>query len=198
MTDVIRRMAHLYAQMGFYVIIPDMFHGERPKHPRAALEQVKKLGNDGYFAINAALTVLETHHMCNAQVAAVGVGMGGSLAYEAAIKRNDLEAAVSFYGFPQQYLGQFHLSNTPIMGVYGTEDTIIKPVVVKRLQKELGTTPLAAQHQIATINGVGHDFIVDNPTDEQRRYISVAWQTALDFIETHIKPPENPNKRRPV
>jgi len=197
-TDIIRRMAHLYAQMGFYVIIPDLFRGSRPKTYTRAMEEVQKLDDNGFFAIDAVLSVLETHHMCNAQVAAVGIGMGGSLAYEAAIKRRDLEAAVSFYGFPQGRLGRFGTAQTPIMGIYGTEDSFVRPVVVRHLEKELKATPLADQHHIIRIQGAKHDFVVDNPTPEQRQHTSTAWQSALDFIELHIKPPENPHKHRRV
>ncbi len=193
-TDIVRRMAQLFAQTGFYVVIPDLFNGARPKTHQEALEAVKKLGDDGYNSIDAALGVLETHHMSNRKVAAVGIGMGGSLAYEAAIKRDDLEVAVAFYGFPQKYFGQFDKSNTPILGVYGDQDTFIKPVVVQKLRDELATTPLKEQHKVVTLAGAAHDFILDNPTDPQRELVGKAWHETIDFIETFIKPPENPNK----
>lgn len=194
-TDVVRRMAHLFAQTGYYVIVPDLFRGALPQNHQEALEQVRKLGDAGFFGIDAALSVLETHHMSTHQVAAVGIGMGGSLAYKAAIKRDDLEVAVAFYGFPGKYFGQFTQSNTPIIGIYGDQDQFIKPDVIQRLRTELAQTPLHDKHKIVTISGAPHDFIVDEPTEAQRQRVSVAWQAAIDFIETYITPPEPPKKQ---
>lgn len=191
-TPIVRRMAQLFAQTGFYVIIPDLFNGNQPKTHQEALETVKTLGDNVYPAIDAALEVLETHHQCNGKVAAVGIGMGGSLAYEAAIKRDDLEVSVAFYGFPQKYLGQFHQANTPIIGIYGDSDTFIKPIVVNKLKEELANTPLKADHQVVTIPSAAHDFIKDNASEPEREIVGEAWHAALDFIESYIKPPENP------
>jgi carboxymethylenebutenolidase len=195
-TDVVRRMAHLFAQMGYYVVIPDLFNGVHPASHTEALAQVQKLGEGGFMGIDAALGVLESHHMCNSQVAAVGIGMGGSLAFEAAIKCDDLEVAVAFYGYPQKYFGQFSRANTPVLAVYGDQDPFIKPVVVQKLRDELAATPLKDQHKVVTIAGAGHDFIVDTPDQEQRLLIGKAWQHGLDFIETYIKPPDSPYKRK--
>lgn len=195
-TAIVRRMAHLFAQTGYYVVIPDLFNGALPKNHQEAKKQIELLGEGAFPRIDAALSVLENHHMCNRKVAAVGIGMGGSLAYQAAIERDDLEVAVSFYGFPQKMLGQFHRANTPILGVYGTEDTIVKPVVVKRLQAELAASPLKDQHRIHWVEGAGHDFIADNPTEAQRVKVGKAWETVMQFIETYIEPP--PKKQKPI
>lgn len=192
LTDIVRRMAHLFAQHGFYVIIPDMFNGAQPKTHKAALAEVKKLGDGAFLRIDAALTVLETHNMCNAEVAAVGIGLGGTLAYEAAIKRDDLEVAVAFYGFPQQLFGQFSQANTPILGIYGDQDAFIKPVVIERLRKELAAAPLGEQHQVTMIPGAAHGFVLDHPNETERAQVSQAWLAALNFIEQFITPPKKP------
>lgn len=194
-TDIVRRMAHLFAQTGYYTIIPDLFNGATPTNHKEAQKCVKQLGEQGYEYADAALSVLEGHHQCNGNVAAVGMGMGGSLAFEAAIKRPDLEAAVAFYGFPQRYLGQFKESNTPILAIFGTEDPIIKPVVVNRLQREFESTPLRDQHRVIRVQNASHDFIADNPKPGQREQAREAWQANLEFIEPLLTgPPQKPHK----
>ncbi|MEM6282458.1 MAG: dienelactone hydrolase family protein [Chloroflexota bacterium] len=194
MTDIVRRMAHLYAQMGYYVIAPDLFNGARPKTHQEAMECVKAMGEDGFEGIDAAISILETHYLCSHKNAAVGIGMGGSLAFESAIKRDDLEVAVAFYGFPHKYFGQFAQSNTPILAVYGDHDKIIRPTVIKKLKQELHASPLKSEHRIAMIPGAGHDFIRESRDEATRRYVGQAWQAAIDFIEQYIEPPKNPNK----
>ncbi len=195
-TDIIRRMAHTFATTGYYVIIPDLFNGAHPQNHHEAIEQVKQLGDAGFLGINAALSVLETHHLSNHKVAAVGIGLGGSLAYEAAIKRDDLEVAVAFYGFPQKYFGRFHEANTPIMGIYGKKDAIITPPVVEKLRQELAATPIADKHKIITLPDAPHDFVIDNPSESQRMIVSDAWQAAQDFIRLYAEPPVNTRAKR--
>ncbi|MEO0561912.1 MAG: dienelactone hydrolase family protein [Chloroflexota bacterium] len=194
-TAVVRRMANLFAQTGYYAIIPDLFDGQLPKTPTEAAAAVKSLGDNAFRKIDASLTVLESHHMSNRKVAAVGIGMGGTLAYQAAIERDDLEVAVSFYGFPQKMLGTFDRANTPILAVYGTEDQFIKPVVVRSLKQELATTPLANDHQVLEIQGAKHDFIVDRPNATEEQQVNVAWQTAQGFIDKFIEPPAKPQRK---
>ncbi len=194
-TGIVRRMAHLFAQTGYYTIIPDLFHGKLPTTHAEAAAAVQELGDDAFPKIDAALSVLENHHMTNRKVAAVGIGMGGTLAYQAAIERDDLEVAVSFYGFPHKFFDQFKDANTPILAVYGTHDQIIKPVVIKRLRQTLADTPLADKHKLFTVEGARHDFIVDRATEDERKQVSAAWQQALDFIETYIEPPAKPRQK---
>jgi dienelactone hydrolase len=195
MTDIVRRMAHLYAQMGYYTIVPALFDGNKPQNHHEAMQAVKNMGEEGYLGIDAALSILETHHMCNHKNAVVGVGMGGSLAFETAIRRDDLEVAGAFYGFPHKSFGRFGQSNTPILAVYGDDDAIIKPPVIHKLKNELSSTDLKDDHKVVLITGAPHDFIVDNADAIGRQHVKKAWQLAIDFIETYIKPPKNPHKQ---
>jgi len=194
-TGVVRRMAHLFAQTGYYTIIPDLFDGELPKTHAEAMEAVKSLGDAAFPRINAALSVLEGHHMTNRKVAAVGIGMGGTLAYQAAIERDDLEVAVAFYGFPQKFLGQFGRANTPIMGIYGTQDEFIKTPVINRLRDELAASEIVDDHEIVMIDGAKHDFIVDRATDVEEQQVSEAWQHAMQFVNIHTDPPAKPPQK---
>ena len=194
-TPIVRRLANLFAQMGYYVIIPDLFYGKIAKTPKEAMDLVKGLGDDnGYQLVNGALAVLEHHHSCNAYVAAVGIGMGGSLAYEAAIVRGDLEAAVAFSGFPARYFGRFKDSNTPILSFYGENEPHIKPNEINKLKKELGATSLP--HQIEIVNGLGHEFFKEEMPDDLREKSRDVLKTTLEFLDTHLVGPQKPQKRQ--
>lgn len=193
---VIRLLASFLAQMGYYVIAPDLFNGEKAQTPAEAMRLIEKSENTRYNAVSAAITVLESHHQVNKEVAAVGIGMGGTLAFEAAIKRDDLEAAISLSGFPQKYLGQFARSNTPILALYGSEEPYTKPVVIEALRKELLGTSLKTKHRVEIIAGAGHDIFVETPTPASQHVGKICMNHVLAFLELHLEHPEQPPKVR--
>jgi carboxymethylenebutenolidase len=194
MNDVCRTVANFFAQMGYYVIAPDMFSGELVNNPQQAMALLEKTQETRYHAVDATLSVLESHHRINHSVAAIGIGMGGTLAFEAAIKRDDLEAAVSYAGFPQQYFGQFARSNTPILAIYGSEEPYTKPKVIKALQAEFAQTPLKEEHQVAIIQGAGHDFFGNTMDAEMRDITKRTINHTLSFLEKYIEQPQHQHR----
>src|SRR5690606_39226421 len=102
-TSMIRWLANVLAQSGHYVIIPDLFDGKVAKTPREAMQLVEALGHiNGMARVCAAIDVVEKHNHTNGTSAVVGLGMGGSFAYDVALDCEDVEAAVSIGGFPQR------------------------------------------------------------------------------------------------
>jgi carboxymethylenebutenolidase len=188
-TDVERTLANLFGQMGYYVIVPDLFHGKIASNPREAMELVKQLDDGhGYNYVDTSLQVLETHHRSNRSVAAIGMGMGGSLAFEAAINRPDLEAAVSFCGFPQRYLGKFDNAPTPILAFYGSREPHVPKKVINRLRREFKAAKL--NHEIVMIEGATRDFFTNNRHDFSKAVLI----KTLAFLEKHLEQ----SKRRPA
>jgi carboxymethylenebutenolidase len=195
-TPLIRLMAQQFAQVGHYVIVPDLFNGQVATTHSEALALLDALGDSAYQRLNFALTALENHHHCNGDVAAVGLGMGGSLAFEAAIMRPDLEAVVAYAGFPQRYLGYFHRSNTPILAFYGTQEQYIPAEVINRLRDELATSPHKLPHEVVMLQGVDHELFVDDPPPAKRAAISAAWNQTLDFLSSLLEGPNRPPDRK--
>jgi len=194
-TPSIRRIAHQFAQAGYYVIVPDLFDGKVAATPEQAIELVKALGDGGYPRVDAALSVLERHHHTNRDVAAVGVGMGGSLAYEAAIVRSDIEAAVAYYGFPQRYFGRFKDAHAPILAFYGENEPHITASVITRLRQELAANTAGLSHEVVTLKGVAHDFLGDQASPAEHEQGRQAIAKTFLFLEQYLKGPErNPPK----
>jgi carboxymethylenebutenolidase len=194
-TPTIRHMAQLFAQSGYYVVVPDLFDGQVAATPQEAMELVKSLGDNGYPRIDAALTVLENHHNTNRDVAAIGIGMGGSLAYEAAIVRRDLEAAVSFYGFPQRYLGRFREATTPILAFYGEQEPYVLPPVITQLRQECAASTRGLAHEIVILEGVGREFFSDDASEAQGEKGREALTTTFTFLEKYLKGPQHTANR---
>lgn len=189
-TPFVRRMANLFAQSGYYVIVPDLFDGQVATTPQNALELVQKLGDGGYVRVDAALGVLERHHNTNADVAAVGLGMGGSLAFEAALTRHDLEAAVAFYGIPHRFLGRFAGAHAPILAFYGSHEPHVSRPVIDLLQRELAATAL--DHQVVILDGVARDFFSDDADEFHRQAGRSALKQTFAFLEKHLRRPVRP------
>jgi carboxymethylenebutenolidase len=188
-TPVIRRIAHLFAQSGYYVVVPDLFEGHIATTPQQAMELVRQLGDKGYPRIDAALGVLERHHNTNRDVAAVGIGMGGSLAYEAAIVRKDLEAAVSLYGFPQRYFGKFASADTPILAIYGENEPFVAPELIGKLRGELAHSTHKLNHEMLILPNTGRDFFMDDSNAIHQESSRQSFQATFAFLEKYLKGP---------
>ena len=197
LTAMVRRIANLFAQMGHYVIVPDLFDGLEAASPQEALRLVESLDQNGYTRVDTALTVLENHHQCNASVAAVGVGLGGSLAFEAAIMRTDLEAAVAYGGFPSRYLGKFKDAHAPIYAFFGMKEPHVKKAEIDQLIKELRNTPLRDAHRVEQVPEIGHEFFSETLTETQREQSRDVLKKTFEFLDEHLEGPSHP-QRRPV
>jgi carboxymethylenebutenolidase len=195
MTQTERRLANLFAGVGYYAIVPDLFHGRTAHSPQEALELYQGLGTGAYRAIDAALGALERHHRGNGNVAAVGLGMGGSFAFEAALSRPDLEAAVACYGFPARYIGRFKDARAPILAIYGANEPHVSSAEIARLRTDLSASPLA--HEIVMLDGVGREFFEDHTTERAIAAGKKAIGAILTFIETYVgRPRRSPSAKK--
>jgi dienelactone hydrolase len=140
--------------------------------------------------------VLEHHHNANGHVAAIGIGMGGSLAYEAAIVRSDLEAAVAFGGFPQRYIGHFKDAHIPILAFYGSEDEFVPRSLIDTLQQELLAPNRKFQHELVMLQGARHEIFDDDLSEAQRDLGREAWTKTLDFLDDYLEGPAQPPDRK--
>ncbi len=192
-TPLIRRMTTLLAQVGHYVIAPDFYDGKVAQTHSDALKLLDSLGDSAYKRADTALSVLENHHNCNGDVAMVGMGMGGSLAFEAAITRTDLEAAIAYGGFPQRYQGHFERANTPILAIYGADDQFISDDLIAHLQDELAATPLNDQHQVVMLADCKHEIFSEETAEATRME---AWHMTLDFLDDRLQGPSHPPDRK--
>lgn len=198
-TDIERRLAHLFAQLGFYVIVPDLFDGKVARTPREAFALVEAIKESAYSRVDASLQVLEKHLRSNGNVGAVGLGMGGTLAFEAALTRADLEAAVAWYGFPQKYFGRFRDAKAPILAIYGDHENFVPQEAIKRLKRELAQSPLA--HELIVYPDTAREFFFTELIAESDDAGAQAWNRALDFLDHFLlvkrAPPQDNRTTQP-
>ncbi|MEO1291174.1 MAG: dienelactone hydrolase family protein [Chloroflexota bacterium] len=194
MDYVSRTLANFFAQMGYYVIEPDLYGGYTADTPQQAMRLLEQTEQTRYMAVNATLSVLESHVRINQSVAAIGMGIGGTLAFEAAIKRDDLEAAVAYGGFPQHFSGQFAECNTPILAVYGSQEPYIRPPAINALRNEFAATALKDDHDILIIEGGDHNIFSKIKDPQHQEVSKIAINHTLSFLERYLEPTQFKNK----
>lgn len=184
-------LAVQFAQAGFYVLAPDLFDGQMAQNAREAAVLVDEMARKRRFSrVVESLDVLEKHQHSTRRVAVVGVGLGGGLAFRAAIHYPHREAAaVAFSGFPQTYIGKFKACPVPVLAIYGSDDPLIPLTMVERLRHELQASALHEQHQVVMLEGAGHELFPEEPTDSQRALGNKALLQAVAFLNAHLRPP---------
>lgn len=177
-TPAEQHIAERFAQLGYYTLIPDLFDGAVADTPEAAYRLVQARGRRRSRTIDTAFTAIEHHIRTNGRTAVVGLGLGGSLAFEAALTRRDLEAAVSVYGFPQRFFGRFKDARVPLLALYGSDEPHVPRDAVEQLRRELGESSLA--HEVVILDGAGRGFL-----DPANPFAPQAWAALLAFLEKH-------------
>lgn len=191
LNGAIRMLAIQVAQAGFYVLAPDLFDGRLAETAREAAGLVDEMARKRRFErVIESLDVLEKHQHSARRVAVIGVGLGGGLAFRAAIQHPHREAAVvSFSGFPQTYIGKFRSCPVPVLAIYGSADPLIPKTMIERLHGELKASALRDQHQVVTLEGAGHELFPEEPTDDERAIGARAFARAIAFLNAHLRLP---------
>jgi len=195
LNSMMRRMANLFAQMGHYVIVPDLFGGRTTEDVQIAIDLFEETKEANYNRVDEAIHALENHHHCNKSVAAIGVGMGGSLAFEAAIVRGDLEAAVAYSGFPHRYIRDIPKANTPICAFFGQNEPHISARAIRKLREGMLQSEHGIEHEIHIIPEIAHDFFSENLTPNQRQRSRGVLKQTLDFMDKFLEGPERSGNR---
>jgi carboxymethylenebutenolidase len=105
-TPPVRRLAVAFASLGYLVAVPEVYHAHEPpgcvlgyddagKNRGNALKQIVAMSDFDADA-RAAVDALLKHPGCNGRVGAVGICLGGHLAFRAALLP-DVRATACFY-----------------------------------------------------------------------------------------------------
>jgi carboxymethylenebutenolidase len=187
LTAQIRTQVRRFAELGFYVIAPDLFDGQTAQTPEQAAVLREQLGEAGPPRVGAALSVLATHHHCNGQLGIVGWQMGGELAFHAAMHRTDLKAVVTFYASPDDYLPMMPADETPILAFYGELDA---PSSLDKMRSALAISQ--GKGEVVVYPGAATGFFNDDLPTYHQPSSTDAWGKMLDFLFARVDPPAGP------
>ncbi len=184
LTSHIRTQVRRFAELGFYVIAPDLFDGQTTSTDDEGLALTKQLGEAGPPRVGAALRALETHHRCNGQMGVVGWQIGGELALHAALHRHDLKAAVAFYARPDDFLVLMPADETPILAFYGEQDTRTSAETLKKMRDALAKSP--GKGRMIVYPGASSGFFNEERPTYNPEAAADAWAKMLEFLDKHL------------
>ena len=179
-------MARRFAEQGYVALAVDLYGGEVAEDPQRARQLSQTVEQE------PALDNLRqaTHYLAEEQraprVGVVGWCFGGAWSLQAALAMPAaLSAAVVYYGrlvTERELLGTLE---TPLLGIFGAEDSSIPVEDVRRFESTLQA--LDKDAEVHVYEGAGHAFA--NPSGERYRPEAAqdAWEKTLVFLAEHLK-----------
>ncbi|HVO41702.1 MAG TPA: dienelactone hydrolase family protein [Aggregatilineales bacterium] len=184
LTSFIRGLVRRLAEMGFYVIAPDLYNGGLPKSSPQAYAMWQGLGESKDQPIDEALRALETHNRFNGKIGLVGLQAGGELVYNAVLTRTDLDCAVVFYARPDAFLEQLRQVTVPLLAFYGYADTSADLRTLILLRDALANAP--AHGEVVIFQGATTGFFNDELPAFHPKAAAEAWGKMLDFLTKRL------------
>jgi carboxymethylenebutenolidase len=182
-------IADRYADLGYRVLLPDLFRGRTA----AAGDEANHL-MQGLDFMDAAMHDVAgaVAHLKKAgtKVGVTGYCMGGALTFLEAMHAGEADAAVIFYGFPPPEAGDPATIEIPIQCHFAKHDEFFTPAGAEKLEERLkeGKVPYElfwydAKHAFANPNppgsaGLGH-------YDAAAAHLS--WERAVRFWKNTLK-----------
>jgi carboxymethylenebutenolidase len=186
--EQIKGVARRFAGRGYRALVPDLYRGQLGLDAKEAQHLMDGLnfGDAAGQDIRGAVQYLKT---ASKKVGVTGFCMGGALALLAAANVPELDAAVTWYGFPPlEYLDASKIK-APLLGHFATKDAFFKIEQVATLEEKLKEAGVRytfhrydAQHAFA--NEVPPDPNV--PTKYDPAAAETAWQRTLEFFDQHL------------
>jgi carboxymethylenebutenolidase len=191
LNDQIRGVADNLAAAGYRALVPDLYRGKEAleeneaKHLMEGLDFGAAAGQD----IRGAVQYLKSTGSTKAGV--TGFCMGGALTLLAACNVPEADAFVAWYGFPPlEYIDASKIK-APLMGHYGTEDTVFPIDKVDALEAKLRAAHVSFEfHRYAA----KHAFANETADSKHLAYLKsdakaaeLAWQRTREFLGKNLK-----------
>jgi carboxymethylenebutenolidase len=136
LTPHILEIADRYANLGYRVVVPDLFRGrtasvgDEANHLMEGLDFQDAAGQD----IGGAVQYLKEK---SKKVGVTGYCMGGAVAMLCAMHATEPDAAVIFYGFPPSQAGDPGTIEIPVLCHFAKEDEHFSPDRAREIEKRL-------------------------------------------------------------
>jgi len=186
----IRGVADRLAAAGYVALVPDLYRGKSTVEAEEAHHLMTGLN----FADAAAQDIRGAVQFLKARGGKVGITgfcMGGALTLLAAVHVPEADAAVVWYGYPPLEYVDAKRIRAPLMGHWGTEDSVFPIGKVDELEKRLREAHVAfefhryhARHAFAneTADARNLDYLKHDAAAA-----ALAWRRTLEFLTTHLR-----------
>ena len=190
LNDQIRGVADRCAQAGFTALVPDLYRGKSTVQAEEAHHLMTGLnfGDAASQDVRGAAQYLAAR---GGKVGVTGFCMGGALTVLALTMAPETAAGVIWYGSPPLEYVDASKIKAPVMGHFGTQDTVFPIDGVNALEEKLRAADVSvefhrylAHHGFAneTAQGPGRIDI----TQYDAAWAQMAWDRTFRFFGAHL------------
>jgi carboxymethylenebutenolidase len=190
LNDNIRAMTRRLAGEGYVALAVDLYAGEVAEGPDAA----RRLMQAAMAQPESILENLRQAHrfLVKEQGAprtgSIGWCFGGGWSLQAALALpGELDASVLYYGRLETDPARLAALETPLLGLFGSEDAGIPVEGVRAFERKLEA--LGKPAEIRIYEGAGHAFANPSGTLYQPEAAEDAWRRTLDFFRENLQAP---------
>jgi len=193
LNDQIRGVADRYAEQGLRALVPDLYRGKSTVEAAEAEHLMTNLnfGDAAGQDVRGAVQYLKAGG--STRVGVTGYCMGGALTLLTAVHVPEVDAAVIFYGYPPLEYVDAGKIKVPLMGHWGTRDTIFPIAGVDALEGKLQAAKVDhefhrydAQHAFCNETQVGERRLLP-AVEYEPAAATLAWQRTLGFFGRHLR-----------
>ncbi|MCL5018430.1 MAG: dienelactone hydrolase family protein [Candidatus Pacearchaeota archaeon] len=183
LNENIKEMAEKLASQGYVVLAVDLFNGKVAQNSQEALEMVSSLNKEEAIEnMKDAVSFLKDKQDVSG-VASLGWCFGGGQSLQLSLNEN-LDATVIYYGSLVTEQQELSKIESPVLGIFGAEDTSIP--VESVYQFETALNELGIENEIYIYDGVGHAFANPSGMNYAPEETKDAWQKTLSFLEKNL------------
>lgn len=182
-----RSVADRLAGLGYVAVAPDLYRGKLGGDYGLAQEMMDRLdGARAVALVNGAIGYLRglDGGKNRRPIAIIGFGMGGRVALSAALQGADAQALVIFYGHVETTKEAVMPLRMPVLGIFGTEDTVVRADEARKFETALKAA--GKQATIIVYNGMAHAFFDDSRPDFDPELGKDAWVRTQDFLAASL------------
>jgi carboxymethylenebutenolidase len=188
LVDHIKVVADRFASEGFVALAPDLYHGESTTSPDDAGRLMMALNIDAATKelLGAVDYLLGAGGASSGSVGVVGFCMGGQLALAAACATPKVGACVDFYGVHQNVTLDFSGLESPVLGLFGENDSFVTPEVARKVEHDIRSA--GKPIEIHIYPDADHAFFNDSRPDAYNPDAARdAWERTLRFFRQHVR-----------
>lgn len=188
LNENIETMARMFAEQGYQVLAVDLF-GETTDDPDRARQLTQTVDDEQALDnLDQAIAYLGAEVRAP-RIGVVGWCFGGGWSLRTALEEPDrLDAAVVYYGRLVTDRQQLDRLETPLLGIFGAEDSSLPVAQVRELEATLDD--LGKEATIHLYEGAGHAFANPSGDNYQPEASRDAWEKTLAFLSEHLQQAE--------
>lgn len=191
LNDQIRGVADRLAAAGYRALVPDLYRGKLALEEKEAQHLMQGLDFAGAAGQDVRGAVQHLKSTGSPKVGVTGFCMGGALTLLAAVNVPEADAFAVWYGCPPLEYVDASRIHAPLLGHFGTRDTVFPITQVTALEEKLRAAKVPYEfHRYEA----SHAFANETADSKNLAYLKydaaaaeLAWQRTVEFFGKHLR-----------